>query len=189
VFSSGTETNEVSTRQRKREERKSRDLHPDVVVDTHGGVAHPRGSDDLDALCINTIRALAMDAVQAADSGHPGTRFAPVAYVLWKRFLKFDPTEPDWPDPIGSCWPSTGIAYTRRGVRGGGRAAGNSTRPPPLGSRLARAHDLEHRPRHPARPEDLRGHDVDLPLLILAEALHEVAERVGPVDEQFMDRP
>jgi transketolase len=51
-------------------------------------------------LCINTIRALAMDAVQAADSGHPGTPMglAPVAYVLWTRFLEFDPTAPDWPD-------------------------------------------------------------------------------------------
>lgn len=51
-------------------------------------------------LCINTIRTLAMDAVQAANSGHPGTpmAMAPVAYCLWNRFLKFDPDDPIWPN-------------------------------------------------------------------------------------------
>ena len=45
---------------------------------------------DLDALCINTVRTLSMDAVQKANSGHPGAPMglAPVAYVLWNRFLK-----------------------------------------------------------------------------------------------------
>jgi transketolase len=54
----------------------------------------------LDTLCINTIRTLAMDAVQAANSGHPGTpmALAPVAYCLWQRFLRFDPGDPIWPD-------------------------------------------------------------------------------------------
>ncbi len=54
----------------------------------------------LDAICINTIRALSMDAVQAADSGHPGTpmALAPVAYCLWQRFLRFDPEDPIWPN-------------------------------------------------------------------------------------------
>jgi transketolase len=52
----------------------------------------------LDQLCINTVRALAMDAVQQADSGHPGTAMAlaPVAYVLWQRHLRYNPTNPDW---------------------------------------------------------------------------------------------
>ena len=52
----------------------------------------------LDQLCINTIRALAMDAVQQADSGHPGTAMAlaPVAYVLWQRHLRYNPASPDW---------------------------------------------------------------------------------------------
>ena len=52
----------------------------------------------LDQLCINTIRTLAMDAVQAANSGHPGTpmAMAPVAYCLWQRFLRFDPADPIW---------------------------------------------------------------------------------------------
>src|SRR3982750_2466881 len=54
----------------------------------------------VDQLCINTIRTLAMDAVQQADSGHPGTpmAMAPVAYTLWQRFLRFDPNDPIWPD-------------------------------------------------------------------------------------------
>jgi transketolase len=53
-----------------------------------------------DQLCINTIRTLAMDAVQAANSGHPGTpmAMAPVAYQLWNHFLKFDPSDPIWPN-------------------------------------------------------------------------------------------
>jgi len=52
----------------------------------------------LDQLCINTIRTLSMDAVQAANSGHPGTpmALAPVAYCLWQRFLRFDPDDPIW---------------------------------------------------------------------------------------------
>jgi len=55
---------------------------------------------DLDALAINTIRGLSMDAVQKANSGHPGTPMgiAPVAYTLWQRFLNFDPADPIWPN-------------------------------------------------------------------------------------------
>ncbi len=55
---------------------------------------------DLDQLCINTIRALCMDAVQKANSGHPGTPMdiAPVAYLLWQRLLSFDPGDPIWPN-------------------------------------------------------------------------------------------
>ena len=54
----------------------------------------------LDQLCINTIRTLSMDAVQAANSGHPGTpmALAPVAYLLWQRYLRFDPADPIWPN-------------------------------------------------------------------------------------------
>jgi transketolase len=55
---------------------------------------------ELDELCINTIRTLAMDAVQRANSGHPGTpmALAPVAYTLWQQFLRFDPDDPMWPN-------------------------------------------------------------------------------------------
>jgi transketolase len=55
---------------------------------------------NLDTLCINTIRTLSMDAVQAANSGHPGTpmAMAPVAYCLWQRLLRFDPQDPIWPN-------------------------------------------------------------------------------------------
>jgi transketolase len=54
----------------------------------------------LDQLCINTIRMLAVDAVEQAKSGHPGMPMgtAPMAYVLWTRFLKHHPANPQWPD-------------------------------------------------------------------------------------------
>ncbi|MCC6823288.1 MAG: transketolase [Verrucomicrobia subdivision 3 bacterium] len=54
----------------------------------------------LDNLCINTIRFLSVDAVEKADSGHPGLPMgaAPMAYVLWTRFLKHNPTNPGWND-------------------------------------------------------------------------------------------
>jgi transketolase len=55
-------------------------------------------TDTLDQLCVNTIRTLAMDAVQQANSGHPGTpmALAPVAYVLWDRYLQHNPRNPGW---------------------------------------------------------------------------------------------
>ncbi|MFO0891587.1 MAG: transketolase [Isosphaeraceae bacterium] len=55
-------------------------------------------TDSLDLLCINTIRTLSMDAVQKANSGHPGTpmALAPVAYSLWQDHLRFDPGDPLW---------------------------------------------------------------------------------------------
>src|SRR2546426_12114692 len=57
-------------------------------------------SSNLERLTINTIRTLAMDAVQAAKSGHPGTpmAMAPVVYCLWQEFLRFDPDDPIWPN-------------------------------------------------------------------------------------------
>ena len=57
-------------------------------------------SRDVERLAINTIRTLSMDAVQAANSGHPGTpmALAPVTYTLWQRFLRFDPSDPIWPN-------------------------------------------------------------------------------------------
>jgi transketolase len=55
---------------------------------------------NLDLLCINTIRTLAIDAVQKANSGHPGAPMglAPVAYSLWQNFLNYDPAGPHWPN-------------------------------------------------------------------------------------------
>jgi transketolase len=52
----------------------------------------------LDRLCINTIRTLAIDAVQQANSGHPGAPMglAPVAYCIWEKFLRYDPADPTW---------------------------------------------------------------------------------------------
>ncbi|VTT98094.1 transketolase : Transketolase OS=Hyalangium minutum GN=DB31_7912 PE=4 SV=1: Transketolase_N: Transket_pyr: Transketolase_C [Gemmataceae bacterium] len=54
----------------------------------------------LDVTCVNTIRTLAMDAVQKANSGHPGAPMglAPVAYTVWNRFLNYDPANPLWPN-------------------------------------------------------------------------------------------
>ncbi len=59
-----------------------------------------QSSNEVDTLSVNTIRTLAMDAVQAANSGHPGTpmAMAPVAYTLWNDFLRFDPDDPIWPN-------------------------------------------------------------------------------------------
>src|SRR6202521_4504829 len=58
------------------------------------------GADSIDQLAIDTIRTLAMDAVETAKSGHPGTpmAMAPVIYTLWQRFLRFDPDDPSWPN-------------------------------------------------------------------------------------------
>ncbi len=63
-------------------------------------VVQPRTAAQLDQLCINTIRTLSMDAVQQANSGHPGTpmAMAPVAYSLWQYYLRFDPDHPIWPN-------------------------------------------------------------------------------------------
>ena len=65
---------------------------------------------------INSLRVLAMDAVEAAKSGHPGTpmALAPAAYVLWDRFLRFDPSHPDWPDRdrfVLSCGHASMLLY------------------------------------------------------------------------------
>ncbi|HET7873308.1 MAG TPA: transketolase, partial [Terriglobales bacterium] len=59
-----------------------------------------KNAGDIDQLSINTIRTLSMDAVQQANSGHPGTpmALAPVAYCLWQRVLRYDPDDPIWPN-------------------------------------------------------------------------------------------
>jgi transketolase len=57
-------------------------------------------TQDIDQLAINTIRTLSIDAVQKANSGHPGApmALAPVAYTLWQRYLRYDPADPTWPN-------------------------------------------------------------------------------------------
>jgi transketolase len=69
-----------------------------VTRPTGGAAPPPAHVATLDQLCINTIRALSMDAVEKADSGHPGTpmALAPLAYVLWQRHLRYNPAHPDW---------------------------------------------------------------------------------------------
>ncbi len=64
------------------------------------GPRFDRASSSIEALTINTIRTLALDAVEKAASGHPGTpmAMAPVGYTLWSRFLRYDPDRPDWPN-------------------------------------------------------------------------------------------
>ena len=71
---------------------------------------------DLDQLAINTIRTLAMDAVEAAKSGHPGTpmALAPVAHVVYNEFLRYDPSSPGWPNRdrfILSCGHASMLLY------------------------------------------------------------------------------
>ncbi|HEV2357674.1 MAG TPA: transketolase [bacterium] len=60
----------------------------------------PTGTQTLDQLCINTIRTLSIDAVQKANSGHPGAPMdaAPMAYLLWTRHMRYSPAQPSWPD-------------------------------------------------------------------------------------------
>ena len=59
----------------------------------------------LDTLCVNTIRTLSMDAVQRANSGHPGTpmALAPVAYTLYTRIMRHNPANPSGPTGTASC--------------------------------------------------------------------------------------
>ncbi len=71
---------------------------------------------DLDLLCIDTIRTLAMDAVQQANAGHPGTpmALAPLAYALYMRHLRHSPRHPDWPDRdrfVLSCGHASMLLY------------------------------------------------------------------------------
>ena len=72
---------------------------------------------DLDALCINTVRTLSMDAVQKANSGHPGTpmALAPLGYALFTRHLKHDPSDPHWADRdrfVLSCGHASMLLYS-----------------------------------------------------------------------------
>src|SRR5271156_4272174 len=75
------------------------------------------GATDIEMLAINTIRTLSMDAVQAANSGHPGTpmALAPVAYTLWNETLNYDPKDPLWPNRdrfVLSCGHASMLLYS-----------------------------------------------------------------------------
>src|SRR5436309_2572874 len=71
-------------------------------MDATGGLMPAPGAkaseSNLDQLAINTIRTLSMDAVQQANSGHPGAPMglAPLTYCLWQQFLRYDPVDPTW---------------------------------------------------------------------------------------------
>lgn len=74
-------------------------------------------STDIENLAVDTIRALSMDAVQTANSGHPGTpmALAPIAYQLFNHTMKYDPTQPDWPDRdrfVLSCGHASMLLYS-----------------------------------------------------------------------------
>ncbi len=74
-------------------------------------------ASDLDLLSINTVRTLSMDAVQKANSGHPGTpmALAPLAYALFTRHMKHDPSDPHWPDRdrfVLSCGHASMLLYS-----------------------------------------------------------------------------
>ncbi|HET9697036.1 MAG TPA: transketolase, partial [Terriglobales bacterium] len=80
---------------------------PATMVESNTGVSAKRGptaedkpDEKLELLSINTIRTLSMDAVQKANSGHPGTpmALAPLAYVVWNRYLRHNPKNPHWPN-------------------------------------------------------------------------------------------
>ena len=99
--------------------------------------ARPPHATDIDRLAIDTIRTLAMDAVEAAKSGHPGTpmALAPVAYTVWKDFLRYDPADPVWPNRdrfVLSCGHASMLLYSLihlAGIRRGAtaHAAGGSS--------------------------------------------------------------
>ena len=71
-----------------------------AASNTPSSIPHDGSDAALDLLSINTLRTLAMDAVQKANSGHPGTPMglAPVGYTLWGQFLRYHPEHPDWPN-------------------------------------------------------------------------------------------
>lgn len=81
---------------------------------------------------VDTIRCLSMDAVQKANSGHPGTpmAMAPVAYTIWSKFLSFDPQDPIWPNRdrfVLSMGHASMLLYSTLHLAGVKEVAGNYT--------------------------------------------------------------
>jgi transketolase len=142
----------------------------------------------LDELCINTVRTLAMDAVQAAESGHPGTpmALAPLAYVLWTRHVKHNPADPRWPDRdrvVLSCGHASMLLYATLHLAGydvsleeikafrqwgsatpghpeHGHTPGVETTTGPLGQGLATAVGMAMAERHLAATFNRDGHTI-----------------------------
>jgi transketolase len=142
----------------------------------------------LDELCINTVRTLAMDAVQAAESGHPGTpmALAPLAYVLWTRHVKHNPADPHWPDRdrvVLSCGHASMLLYATLHLSGYdlpleqirnfrqwgsatpghpefGHTPGVETTTGPLGQGLANAVGMAMAEKHLAATFNRAGHEI-----------------------------
>ena len=79
--------------------------------------AETAAAKDVDQLAINTIRFLSVDQVEAAQSGHPGAPLgqAPLAYLLWTRFMRHNPANPDWPNRdrfVLSCGHASALLYS-----------------------------------------------------------------------------
>ncbi len=143
---------------------------------------------DIDNLCINTIRTLSMDAVQKANSGHPGAPMglAPAAYVLWTRFLKHNPQNPAWLDRdrfVLSCGHASMLLYSLLYLTGYdvslddlkqfrqwgsntpghpefGHTPGVETTTGPLGQGIANAVGMAMAERHLAACFNRPGHDI-----------------------------
>ncbi len=128
-----------------------------------GGVhlARPLTMDSvsLDELCINAVRTLTMDAVQAANSGHPGApmALAPLGYVLWTRHLRHDPSDPEWPDRdrFVLSWGSGTPGHPEFGV-----APGVETTTGPLGQGFATAVGMAIAEAHLAAVFNRDGHEI-----------------------------
>jgi transketolase len=106
---------------------------------------------DIEQLGINVIRGLAMDAVQKANSGHPGTAMAlaPLSHVLWTRIMKHDPSEPHWPDHdrfILSCGHASILLYSMLYLTGYGLTLDDLKNFRQLHSRTAGHPEVHHAP-------------------------------------------
>ena len=127
----------------------------------------------MDTLSINTIRGLCMDAIQKANSGHPGTPMgiAPVAYTLWQRFLRFDPADPIWPnrdrfvlsEGHASALLWSLLHLTRRACRRSRLRGARPARGDPRGPRRRSASSDSHCPGPSGVPVDERGGGDDRP--------------------------
>ena len=106
-------------------------------------------STEIDNLAVDTIRTLSMDAVQTANSGHPGTpmALAPIAYQLFNRTMKYDPAQPLWPSRdrfVLSCGHASMLLYSVLHLAGV-KALDGSGQPTdelavPLEAKIGRAH-------------------------------------------------